>query len=144
MSRSIRLLVPAIAVVATLAWASSYDEKGPEGPNIQYFDKVAHFFVFGLLGTLWFRAVPGRLQSTTRLAAAFVLTLMYGVVDEWIQASNPVRTFDPWDWIADALGALTALLFYRNWDLYRRILETPVSGLFRGEILGEDEERLRS
>lgn len=134
---SFRSLCPAVAVIATLVWASGYDKKGPQNVEIEHFDKIAHFFVYGLLGTLWFRWLPGERMKIARLLGAFGITMLYGVIDEWIQASNPVRTSDAWDWVADGLGALTALLVYRGWSLYRRILETPIRKLCRLEIVQE-------
>ena len=97
----------------------------------EHFDKIAHFFVFGLLATLWFRFLPGKLVSNGRLCGAIALTLLYGVVDEWIQAANPARTSDSWDWFADGAGAITAILVYRGWRLYRRVLESPVLDVLR-------------
>ena len=62
---------------------------------------------------------------------AVVLTLLCGVVGEWIQYYNPLRSFDAWDWIADGAGSITAIWVYRNWRFYRRTLETRVSDLCR-------------
>ena len=129
--RSIRSLVLALSVVACLAWASSFDEGGPPSVEFEHFDKIAHFFVFGLLATLWFRFLPGSLIGTGRFVGAVVLTLLYGVLDEWIQYYNPQRSFDAWDWVADGAGSLTAIWVYRSWHFYRRLLETPIFDLFR-------------
>ncbi|MCH2615590.1 MAG: VanZ family protein, partial [Opitutales bacterium] len=62
---------------------------------------------------------------------AIVLTLLYGVVDEWIQYYNPLRSFDAWAWIADLAGSIAAIWVYRNWRLYRWVLETRVFDLCR-------------
>ena len=129
--RSTRSLVLALSVVACLAWASSFDKVGPPSVDFEHFDKIAHFFVFGLLATLWFRFLPGNLVGLGRFAGAIVLTVLYGVVDEWIQHYNPLRSFDAWDWIADGAGSITAIWVYRNWRLYRRVLETRISDLCR-------------
>ena len=130
-SRSVRSLALALSVVACLAWASSFDKGGPPSVEFEHFDKIAHFFVFGLLATLWFRFLAGSLLAAGRFAGAIALTLLYGVVDEWIQYYNPLRSFDAWDLIADGAGSVTAIWVYRNWRLYRRALETRVSDLFR-------------
>ena len=132
--RSIRSLVLALSVVACLAWASSFDKGGPPSVEFEHFDKIAHFFVFGLLATLWFRFLPGDLKGIGRFVGAVALTLLYGVVDEWIQYYNPLRSFDAWDWIADGAGSITAIWVYRNWRLYRRALETRISDLCRLRI----------
>ena len=135
---SIRTLWPAIGLVATLAWASNFDEAGPDGPDIPYFDKIAHFFVFGLMGTLWFRWAKGDLLSMSRLVLGMSLTLAYGVADEWIQSMNPQRSSDTLDWIADASGSLTGILVYRGWRSYRRLMESPVCDLFRWKLAEMD------
>ena len=130
----LRYLIPPVALLAAVAWASSFDESSPQGPDIANFDKVAHFFVFGLLGTLWFRWVPGPLRSNFRLAWAFLLTILYGIVDEWIQFYNPLRSSDVMDIVADGAGAATAIFVYRSWGPYRRTLETRFWDVMRGRI----------
>ena len=132
---TLRFFWPALALVATLAFASSFDSSGPDGPDLPHFDKIAHFFVYGLMGTLWFRWIKGDLRSVLRFVAAVALSLSFGVVDEWIQSHNPQRTTDLLDWVADSLGALTGIFVYRNWTLYRRILESPIGSLLRGRIV---------
>ena len=41
---SVRKLWPVITLVLTLAWASSCEQGGPDGPEIPHFDKIVHFF----------------------------------------------------------------------------------------------------
>ena len=135
----LRYLIPPVALLAAVAWASSFDESSPQVPDIVNFDKVAHFFVFGLLGTLWFRWVPGPLRSNYRLAWAFLLTISYGIVDEWIQFYNPLRSSDLMDIVADGAGAATAIFVYRSWGLYRCTLETRFGDVMRGRISKEAE-----
>ncbi len=131
---SLRFLIPPIALLATIAWGSSFDKSSPQGPDLDYFDKVAHFFVFGLLSTLWYRWLPGGLRSSKRFAWAFALTIVYGIVDEWIQSYNPLRTSDPMDIVADGVGAIVAIVVYCRWRFYRRVLETPILDLLRLKI----------
>lgn len=131
---SVRRLWPAIALVLTLAWASNFAQGGPDGSDIPYFDKIAHFFVFGLMGTLWFRCLPRKSRVISRWLMALIIVLTYGVVDEWIQSMNPQRSSDLLDWLADGLGALTGIFVYRNWTWYRRVLETRISDLFRMKL----------
>ena len=137
-SFSIRTLWPVLALIATLAWASSYDKGGHSGPDIPYFDKIAHFFVFGLMGTLWYRCLPSRSIPLARWLVALTLVLSYGVLDEWIQSHNPNRVSDIFDWVADGAGAITAIFVYRGWRLYRRVLETRFSDLFRLKLADID------
>jgi VanZ family protein len=61
-------------------------------------DKLAHFVTYAVLG--FFAARASRRRWTGWLIAA-----LYGAVDEWHQASVPLRDAAMGDWIADALGA---------------------------------------
>jgi len=95
----------------------------PAGPNIEWFDKIAHFFVFGLLATIVFRSVDLPLGSAFRWCVAFAVVMLYSSIDEAIQYFNPVRTADWMDLVADGLGAVVALFVYRNWEFYRQLME---------------------
>lgn len=128
-SRTIVGSVFALGLIATLAYASSHDFADTGAPSLAGLDKLAHFLTFGLMGTLWFRALPLPFASARRFAAAWGLVLVYGLIDEWIQSGNPSRQADPLDWVADAAGSLLAIALYRGWPWYRGILETPVLAL---------------
>ncbi len=135
---SLRRLWPVFALIATLAWASNFDKSSPSGPDVPYFDKVAHFFVFGLMATLWYRCLAIDSKRRSRWILAIGLVFLYGVIDEWIQFYNPNRSSDALDWVADASGAATALFVYRSWRLYRCLLETRIVDLFRLKIADVD------
>lgn len=92
------------------------------------FDKLAHFAVYGLLSTLIIRSLTE--PSGWRKAAliAWISTVGFGLIDESIQALNPVRDFSLADLVADAAGASIALLAYSLWPFYRRILESHLWG----------------
>lgn len=120
---SVRLFLPALAVIATLVFSSSFEAASPSGPRIPHFDKIAHFFVFGLLATLVFRCLKLPLDSWARFGAAWTVALLYGSVDEWIQFYNPGREADWLDWYTDGAGALLALSVYRWCPPYRRLME---------------------
>lgn len=101
-------------------------------------DKVAHLAVFGLLATLIYRALPqggmgsaakGHSQPETgrnanwRTCAAIGITALFGIGDEIHQSFNPARTFELYDFVADALGAVVAVCAYRWLPFYRKALE---------------------
>lgn len=88
-------------------------------PPVVGFDKVVHFFVFGLLATLVARNgfVPGR----GWLAVAAVS--LFGLTDEWHQSFTPGRCVEFADWLADTLGAVVAVTVYARWAWYREMLE---------------------
>lgn len=118
----LRLWVPAIAVMVTLVVSSHFSGK-PAAPDVVGFDKVAHFFVFGLLGTLLFRRLRVGFYDHRRWILAWLGVLAYAFADEVLQYFNPDRSFDPWDWVADGTGSLLAIFLYRGWAWYRELLE---------------------
>ena len=93
------------------------------GPDINNFDKVVHFSIYGLLGTLVLRALGGR-----RWAVAVAMVSLFGVSDELHQHFTPGRSMDAADWLADTLGAALAVTLYINWKWYRETLERRVAG----------------
>ena len=75
---------------------------------------MGHVGVFGVLAVLfWWALGLGRWTGTRRAALAVVLTVMYGVTDEWHQSLVPGRTPDPMDVLTDAVGAIVAMLVVR-------------------------------
>ena len=116
-----------------LASAITYASSGPAPPvpeGLWFFnidiDKVAHFFVFGLLATSLCRYNP---KTTVRLSLgllAIVLTSLFGLSDELHQSLNPLRSFEMADWAADTFGAIVAVLVYQKWAFYRRLLEKNI------------------
>lgn len=66
-------------------------------------DKVVHAGLYAVLGAL-LRLATGRTRWAVALGSAF------GVSDEIHQAFVPGRHADPWDWVADTLGAATGAL----------------------------------
>ncbi|MDP2136344.1 MAG: VanZ family protein, partial [Candidatus Didemnitutus sp.] len=93
------------------------------GPPILGFDKVAHFFVFGLLATL----VVRNGFAARRAWMAVALVSAFGASDEWHQSMTPGRAMQLADWVADTLGAAVAVAAYAGWPLYRRVLEIPLA-----------------
>lgn len=90
-------------------------------PSINHFDKVAHFSIFGLLATLIARC-PG----VRRFRYAILIVSLFGISDEFRQSFTPGRSVEFADWMADTLGAATAVSLYAFWPWYRRLLETPL------------------
>jgi VanZ family protein len=92
-------------------------------PNVTSIDdKIVHFGIYGLLATL-----TCRLGSSWAAAGWTLLAISaYGMSDEWHQSFVPGRSTSIADWIADTLGALTAVTLYRGWGAYRRLLEWPM------------------
>lgn len=120
MNNSIRTWLWPILVAAAIFIESGHGVVA--GPDLPNFDKVAHFFIYGLLATLLLRT--STLRELSRGAwIALVLTSLYGVSDEFHQSFTPGRSVDVLDWVADTCGAGLALFCYTRWALYRSILE---------------------
>jgi VanZ family protein len=76
-------------------------------------DKLVHFTVYGLLGIFFLIPLAGgRLTgvSLRTAAGAVLLSMIYGISDEWHQSFTPGRTPDPMDVAADTLGAAIGVL----------------------------------
>jgi VanZ family protein len=82
-------------------------------------DKVVHFCVFLVLAALTYRAIDhqGRYPVLSRRHFLFTVlfTSLYGAIDEFHQFFTPGRTSDPFDWMADALGAVALIVVIRWW-----------------------------
>ncbi len=94
------------------------------GIHIVNFDKVVHFSVYGLMGTLVSRALgPARHRGW-----AVVIVSLFGASDEIHQYFTPGRSMEFADWVADTLGAAVAVTLYTKWAWYRAKLENPLRG----------------
>ncbi len=111
-----------LCIAALILMASS--RSAVAGPKVPHFDKVVHFSVYGLLGTLSCRVGKGRAGAWWALAAVSA----YGATDEWHQSFVPGRYAELEDWIADTAGAAVAILLYRRWSSYRALLEWELGG----------------
>ncbi len=121
----------ALIAVITAASAAPAAPVAPDATRlIPHFDKVVHFFVFGLLATLALRAFSPASRRWLGAAVAIALTSAFGLADEFHQSTNPVRHFSWFDWVADTVGGLVAVGAYLGWPAYRRTLEWP---LFRAD-----------
>ena len=95
------------------------------GPELPYLDKILHFGYFfggaGLLSAaLYLRA---RTASPTAVSCSWCQLILpvvlilaaIGALDEWHQSWIPERSGnDPWDWLADLLGACSGALVFRR------------------------------
>lgn len=116
-----RFIWPALLAV-TITWMSG--GSNPQAPfGIPHFDKIAHYFIFGLLATAVQRTRPETSTSFRQAAYAVAVTGLFGLTDEVHQYTNPERFFELADLLADTLGAITATLVYRHWTAYRKLLE---------------------
>jgi len=108
-----------LSLAATIFVVSGGQPAGPG--NVPYLDKVAHFLIFGLLATLILRTRKSSSWSWT--LTALIITSGFGAADEFRQSFTPGRFVEWQDWLADTLGAITAICAYRWLPIYSRILE---------------------
>lgn len=79
----------------------------PIGP-----DKVVHFGGFLTLAFLLSNVLARGLGPAASTSVVLVICGLYGIFDEISQPPFG-RTADPWDWVADLLGAGAGVLLYR-------------------------------
>jgi VanZ family protein len=102
---------PALVYAVVIFVCSSIsDPPSPPGPVT---DKDLHFALFAGLAVVVLRALTrGRWREVTTAATlqAVAITTAYGASDEWHQHFVPGRSADPRDLLADAIGAIVAVL----------------------------------
>jgi VanZ family protein len=107
--------VPVI-LLCTLIFIMSSNPYPESIPGILFLDKLIHFFVYGMLGILFFRAVRERDSSRFQgysMILGIALSSLYGISDEIHQYFTPDRVADLYDVTADILGSLTGVLLYQ-------------------------------
>lgn len=115
MRRLVLAWAPFVGWCALVFWLSSRpgDDVAPLLPPIPFGDKLAHAVAYALGGALaWRGLVLGHALSGGRaLWWAVLITAAYGVTDEFHQAVGGAgRDADPFDLLADTLGALPGAL----------------------------------
>jgi VanZ family protein len=110
--------LPAIGVMAVI-FLLSHQQGDDLPPLFPHFDKIAHFFIYGLLAAALVGAFqPGLRQSRPwPVVGAIVLwCLIYGLSDEFHQSFIPGRSPSLADIVADTLGAVVVSL---GWIIFR-------------------------
>jgi VanZ family protein len=86
-------------------------------PNVPDADKIGHAAVYAVLGFLC--AVAWHRQGSSQPAAAersMGLVLLYGALMEFLQ-SHVGRDPSLGDWIADGVGAIVGIGFWKAWRI---------------------------
>ena len=114
---------PAVALMGLIVWSSHQPDAGLNGfrPTIAGVDKMGHLGVYALLSLSLLRALrrgPWRLSYRTALWTSLAGAALFGGSDELHQSMVPGRTADPFDLLADCLGAGLAVLLagWRGWE----------------------------
>jgi VanZ family protein len=112
------------ALALTITWCSGFPAAVPTIIDI---DKAGHFAAYGALATAIVRLPELKRWPLLGCWWALVLASAYGMGDEFRQSlTHGIRTPDWHDWLADTLGATTAVALYLHWGWYRRWMELPV------------------
>ena len=97
---------PVVLMLVVIFGASSIPNLTSLPGNIS--DKSGHSIGYAMLGGAILRALSGgRLRGVTwwRCLTAIALATLYGVTDEFHQLFVPGRSADPYDVLADCIGA---------------------------------------
>jgi VanZ family protein len=110
-------IAPAVIWAGLIFMVSGISGNSLHPPRfIPYFDKIAHFCVYTVLGALIFRAGKPEWVSQRALwwvVAACAIGWFYGASDEFHQLFVPQRTCSVFDWIFDALGATVGVFCWK-------------------------------
>lgn len=124
----LRLLLP-LAVMA-LIFVLSHQAGEELPPFFPFFDKIAHFSIYGLLAATVIGACRPEMR---RRPGAVVLgtvlcCLVYGIFDEFHQSFIPGRSPSLADVVADFFGALTVALAWLLLPVVRSGSRNPFGG----------------
>ena len=102
------------AYCAFLYWLSSISH--PVGADIRIpgLDKSVHMLLYGVLTaivSLGIHRSPRKAPRWVQVFGPIAVAVAYGMFDEWHQLFVPLRSFDPYDLMADAAGAVLVQLF---------------------------------
>lgn len=79
-----------------------------------YFDKWVHVGMFGLLALLFFKAFAERNNTDNSLKKVAIILavscIAFGWLMEWAQLATGSRSYDMYDVLADAIGAVAAVV----------------------------------
>jgi VanZ family protein len=135
----LRMYFYVAAYCAAIFWLSS--QSHPPHSDLRFIgsDKLAHFVLYGGLAalvSLGLRANPKGVSPRVQWLVPIIFAALYGVTDEIHQLFVPERSFDPWDMVANSLGAVGVQLLLCGGIWRVRILGV---GAVEGEPLSPDD-----
>jgi VanZ family protein len=115
LNRFIRLWLPVVLYAALIFVLSALPEARIP-TQISNFDKFFHLLEYLFFGILIARGIKGTYPSVNLKRIYFlvaVITLLYGISDEFHQFFVPGRTVSLWDAVSDGIGGFIGALFIR-------------------------------
>lgn len=102
--------------------------------HIDYFDKLVHAGIFGLMGFLFSWPLLKSDLNKKQMQQYFLIILFavsaWGLIAELIQKYFvPGRNYDLFDWLADTIGALAAFLILKIFFLKQTNQKTQAEHL---------------
>lgn len=113
-----RWLAP-VAIAGAIFWGSSLPGGVIDRPPLfPHDDKAMHATAYAILGGLTVWAWP-------HAVGAWLVTTAYGATDELHQRWVPYRSSDPWDLLADGVGAMLGVASVQGLRRRRRARGAP-------------------
>jgi VanZ family protein len=98
--------------------------------NVIGIDKVFHFIAYAILGILIYRACDRSQKTLISRKAYFwsaIASVLYGFSDEFHQFFVPGRQTSEWDFVADSLGAIVAIIIIHKLTARKRRASAPAA-----------------
>jgi VanZ family protein len=116
---NVRYGLATVLYTAAVYWASSLPDLAvrQSHPLLLALSNLSHAPVFAGLAYCVLKTLGGRNAAREHYAAAFVLTGLVAVFDEWHQSFVPGRTASATDLLLDAAGIAAMLVAVRLWNL---------------------------
>lgn len=120
-SNSPWLVVVLLYMSAIFALSSVPGNPEPDAPGVYLvfawlppdLQNLLHIPLFSVLAWLWCRTLEGRRWSTAKVASlAFLLSLLYGLADEFHQSFVPGRMANVADMLLNGAGAILGVIAY--------------------------------
>lgn len=115
-SSFLRYWIPLYLYAGIIFYFSSISKPLPE-TNIPFFDKALHiceYIVFGFLASRAFKNSPRKVFFENFKSLAILVSILYGISDEFHQLFISERQFSVFDIIADAIGGIMGVYIYNR------------------------------
>ena len=110
--RTLGLWLPPLALMGLIFFFSAQpDLNSGLGTLDTIGRKIIHFAQYALLAYLWWRALSEHTTASRAALAAFLVTVLYAVTDEYHQTFVDGRHGSPLDVLIDSAGAGLASLY---------------------------------